>query len=1712
MAELAKQSNPFSTGGGGPNFETRIQAAFTLLMLSGQSAPCLPPFPITKLKLQGRYEGYHTDDFIAFTQDHQSGEQAKLLAQIKHDIAITAGNETFSEVIASAWEDFNDDDFAVGKDAFALITGPLTSVDTNHVRPILEWARYSADETEFFQKISSKGFSSKNKQEKLEAFRAHLTSANNDNQLSDKQFWEFLKSFHIIGYDFDTASGSDLSLIKALITQCTKEPSGSIWGQLLNDVQAANQNAGTITRDTLSYETTQAFEAMNVSGWLLDERKLKAHSNTVLGRIQDTIGGVHIEQTDSLANLLNMTESSDFVIVTGERGSGKSSLVQTFVKETPEDVPVFCFSTEDFNFSHLDQAFSSMSLQGSLNDLAARFALIPRKYLVLESLEKLLELEHTTAFVDLLQFIKKSGNWKIVASCRDYAIQTVIFQYLTVHSVPYEMLRLQGFSDQQLQKLCDSLPAFTPLLRNENLKSLIKIPFFAWLAFRVMETGREFSENDGVQEFRLAVWRDVIANEQDRRGGMPIKRKRAFIDIAVQRAKKMVYGVPEDGFDSDAVYKLEEDNIIYRDKNRNLLIPAHDVLEDWALENYIDTAYRRHEDDVEQFVETVGKEPAISRSFRLWLSQKLTDQEDIDDFIFDILTHQNIQGYWKDETMSALLNDVNPTRFLDSLASRLFENDFDLLKRFCFVLRVAFQTPHPDFLPTNKSENNVVNALVLIPDGKGWKSIIRFLVKHKEQLSETMVPHVTNLLNDWSFKLNVNKPLPEEARDAGLLALYLLEPLKNSYDDADEKNRNSLTSIIIKTASKMRSEFVELFEKDVFIARSGQRRPERPHYIEDFCAQVFSYAHSAYIVKYFPDLMIRLANYEWFIPEETNFERDSRFGSFDGGVGTGKFFAMHDGSRHDFFPACGLKGPFRDLLNCHPLEGLKFILDMLNRAAEKYAHSDLDTGHSSHFDRLDYPEPQIELISISLNNGSTTDQYISERLWLAYRGHSVVPYKLQCALMALENWLVITVENSKPEIVEDLFESILMHSNSVMTTAVLASVATGYPDKVGKAALPLLRYHQLYLLDLHRSVQEKGGSEVNWFRAGIPRKGAPIELYEEDRRIAALRPWRQQNLEYVIQQFQFIEELRADAFQVIDTIKASGPSDEYIRFLLHRIDSRDWTAVVDDENNRIVFKANQLEDDLQEIQQETESEKQINDRFMTLYLWSSKVLAREKLEREYYASWQEALTEAKALLAMVISGEIDTNDLSRYLRVGIIKAAAVFVRDFSSKLTDDDIEWCCNLVITILDNVDDENYINAADITDSDGSAACANILPILFDYCLDDEDKNALKEVIVRALTHINDNVRHQASAGIRDYLWSRDTDFAQMCISGTIEYAYLYQQEIKNEYRGSYYSKDRETIRASLQAKKDEFRASFARSQISLTVPAISLDTHSAWHILSPCLMIPDGSRKAEHIELYSNMLAMFYASEQKDYSDRDDMHHLNFEVASKFTERFAKYLLPLHESNFRDYEEQLNEACEAAPSFLVSLMLRVAVEGENNQQETIYWKLWEKLNDTMRAIALDTAYQERSGYGRDEKRNLLRSLLKMDMPWRKVNEKVQLIDLGMSQLLGFAQNTAMNPDVFEALSKLMYYFPNAFFDQGVHILAKYQKLESGLRLLSGINTSFYVEGSVQHFLQREQTGALPRKVHTSCFVLLNAVVKTGSAQAYSLREHLVRSRRIL
>lgn len=253
-------SNPFSTGGGGPRFENQGQTAFVILMLAQSACPALPPWPIHKIKLQGRFVGYETDDFVVFAKDLASGRQAKLLAQVKHAVSFTESGSVFGEVIQAAWQDFcNPRLFQEGNDQLALITGPLSATDTNNIRALLEWARNSEDADEFItKKVERAKFSSDAKRAKLRAFRAQLAKAKGSD-VSDDELWRFMKSYHLLGYDLDVRSGVALSLLHALISSWSPNRSEAIWSQVAQEVQSINQNAGTVTAAGLPEPIREAF-------------------------------------------------------------------------------------------------------------------------------------------------------------------------------------------------------------------------------------------------------------------------------------------------------------------------------------------------------------------------------------------------------------------------------------------------------------------------------------------------------------------------------------------------------------------------------------------------------------------------------------------------------------------------------------------------------------------------------------------------------------------------------------------------------------------------------------------------------------------------------------------------------------------------------------------------------------------------------------------------------------------------------------------------------------------------------------------------------------------------------------------------------------------------------------------------------------------------------------------------------------------------------------------------------------------------------------------------------------------------------------------------------------------------------------------------------------------------------------------------------------
>lgn len=894
------------------------------------------------------------------------------------------------------------------------------------------------------------------------------------------------------------------------------------------------------------------------------------------------------------------------------------------------------------------------------------------------------------------------------------------------------------------------------------------------------------------------------------------------------------------------------------------------------------------------------------------------------------------------------------------------------------------------------------------------------------------------------------------------------------------------------------------------MAESPNKRRDRPSYVEHFCEKMFSVLESGVLCKHNPDLLIEIAMHEWIRAEDD--KKDRRHVHFAGGSGVEECFGLNHIFKYKMFPVSGSKGPFRNLFYHNWPKGLRFIVNLANQTVRSYAHSTLDAEGDSYTLEANKQEPLIPTVEIHLNDGSVVSQYCSSRLWSAYRGISVAPDILQCAMMAFENWLVSFVEIAPEEVLSDVFEFALRNSNNVMITAVLASAAVGFPEKTGKAALPLLRTTELYHLDRTRSIQESGGNEINWH--GGPLNRDPIaDIYAEERRTAALRKWRKEHLESIVCQLQ-ITELRQDALNCIDHLKKQNPVTEADRFLFLRIDSREWTPVHDKENNRILFENKEIHTDLKQLREESAQRMEVSNRQNALYLWACKSYAKEATENPYYDNIQDVIADTKKVIDELNSSQ--QQELFSFYAGSTVTVAAVLMRDYMDGLSDDDISLCIELIVnSILSNADGSGIRHLMAIRDKEGPSAAAGVLPILYDFIEDEEQaKEIFLRALISALIHQSEAVRDQAAGGVKEFLWSRDADLAQRCIGSCKEFA-RYDLQLQAEIQKIPYPDDYTdgNRREHELEQRAAYREKFVQNKIELADERLSLDTHSASYILQPCLMIPDESIAPNHVQLYEDLLGIFILHEQDRWqggreSRNKEINHQNY---GKFTESFAKHLYANLKLGHLTYIEILKKASLSAPSLVQSVLINVDCLADREKRPDVYWKLWTHIAETVQEIAILNATKDED-YQSSDSRQLIRSLLHGDSLWQKIDYETKPIAHGKVQILEFASKTSKHPDVFCSVASLMYHFPELFFEDAVLILAKAQEEENGIRLVSRINTAYYLENSVQRYIQRDNTGPLKRDMYNACVVLLDAVIETASSRAYYLREHLIRSRRVL
>lgn len=254
--EITKLSNAFSTGNGGVNFERRIQAVFVLALLVDGFSPILH-LPVQRIDFQAKHLGYDTDDLVVTAAN--SHKTAKLLCQMKHDLSITTNNPIFQEVLNAAWSDFCKANFNQSTDKIALITSFIAKESIHALRYIHDQAMAETSAESYMNRIKQARFTSTATREKFEVIKRCLTRANHNSPVSDHEMWMFCRCFVLVVFDMDYENSVNRILTESLINCKANQPARLVWSRLVDQCGDWNQQAATVTRDSISREIQDLF-------------------------------------------------------------------------------------------------------------------------------------------------------------------------------------------------------------------------------------------------------------------------------------------------------------------------------------------------------------------------------------------------------------------------------------------------------------------------------------------------------------------------------------------------------------------------------------------------------------------------------------------------------------------------------------------------------------------------------------------------------------------------------------------------------------------------------------------------------------------------------------------------------------------------------------------------------------------------------------------------------------------------------------------------------------------------------------------------------------------------------------------------------------------------------------------------------------------------------------------------------------------------------------------------------------------------------------------------------------------------------------------------------------------------------------------------------------------------------------------------------------
>lgn len=1043
--------SPGATGPGGPHFEGKV-GAFYLLSLLGSGEPRgLPGARADKIKFQQASSGRPFDD-VTVDGSNSDGSKAFLDIQAKTKVNFTRSDTEFADIVRRVWESARKPEFEDSRYELAIAIAPTSTKIEQHCQRVLFWARQVTSGSALFAQIERPGFSSKAMRDFVEAFRHHLTSVGAETD--DETVWGLLRRLQILLFDFESP-GSDYEMrakerARAVLAPEQGARAAELWSTLIDKALSLDSAGGETDRISLirDLEQSKGFAFGERYDLRVPIRKMAESSRDALADIKDDIGGARLSREHIVERAFGFLEQNPVLYVSGASGVGKSALLKQLAEQAQSEGSIVVLAPGRIVGGGWLNVASAIGCNVGRVDLFNDLGCGGNATIFVDNVDQIESAGERSTLHDLLRAVTECTGWRAVLTVRSDNLEWQANLPNAFRALPSTNLRMGDLTDAEAAALRDANPRLAVLLAATHPARAIARNLFH--LSRMIRLGATNAQGDAAfaNEIDLARawWRHGGGRSDDGKWER-LKLLRGLGGQMLESPGQSAFGA--DLFESRTIAELIRLESLREDRAGATVAFWHDTLRDWTIAFLLEEQPDR--------LKTLDAErplpAALARGMEIRARLTLDADETGESWLSLLrdVEQDGRHGSWRRPVLLALPRSDNAIALLDRLETPLVADKACRLRELIRLMIAVESLSIAEIVSRLQSPTLDIGNLptdMVIAAGPSWAPLVCWVVARLDRLPSAAIPDVTKLFQLWLLtthaqELEINNSIVE--------ALYgWLTRIEEAMRPIAVRDGRDLPEVDLDFGhmqdvnEDVRMTFLSFchLRPDLAARYLSETDPGRHHEARAILRFPGSAARAA------PAALVDFA-LSVIIPKQDALRSRRRdFGPF------GVFDIM------DYASLSPGQGPFFELLDHAPAEGLRLVREIVEYATEWYREEWRRDRHS------------LPVLTIPFPGGPKSFEGSFEIYQWARGGMG--PLVAASALMALEAWGHREIEKGRPfsEVLHDVLGP---SGSSVSFVCVAVDLALSHWGVVAEAAWPLLASAELLYFDHNRWTRDVAG-------------------------------------------------------------------------------------------------------------------------------------------------------------------------------------------------------------------------------------------------------------------------------------------------------------------------------------------------------------------------------------------------------------------------------------------------------------------------------------------------------------------------------------------------------------------------------------------------------------------------------------------------------------